>query len=64
MIGFKDIFVVRTKGKRLSILANHYFEQGKKKVDTLLSLEFLKVFFKEYPCFGRNSRPKKIKSGF
>jgi hypothetical protein len=30
LIGFKDIFADRTKGKRLCILANHYFEQGKK----------------------------------
>jgi hypothetical protein len=30
-IGFKDICAIRTKGKRLSISANRYFEKGKKK---------------------------------
>jgi hypothetical protein len=41
MIGFKDIFAVRTKGKRLSIL-NKEKNSG---LDILLSLEFFKFLF-------------------
>jgi hypothetical protein len=60
MIGFKDIFAVRTKGKGLSILANHYFEQGKKNwLGYFIIFGIFQVYFIEYPCFGRNSRLKK-----
>ncbi len=48
MNGFKDIFAVRTKGKRLSILANHYFEQGKEKWVGYFIIFGISMFWKKF----------------